>query len=364
MQIAVFSGKRGGYGAMKPLLRHLQSHPVFELSLILSDQHINENFGNTQEEVKNDFPKYSTLKMIQKNSSPDSRVDALSQIMRSAAIYLKKNKPDLVILYGDRSEVLTFALALIHFNIPIAHIQGGDTSGNIDDGIRHSLSHFAKYHFPSCDESKNKLIELGIKKETICAVGDCHLDEIYSKNYPRHEETLYSLNIDIESQFCIFLLHPDTLNTLDYNKIINPIIKYLLEIFQDVIAIYPCSDHGYGEIVDSLIKFKKNDNFHLYKNLDAPYFWSLMSRAKLFIGNSSAGIIETAAFKLPTVNIGDRQKGRLRPNHIVDTNYDLSKIKEAITKAMKFNFKEIKSPYGEGGANLKIIKFLESKLLC
>ena len=151
---------------------------------------------------------------------------------------------------------------------------------------------------------------------------------------------------------------------MDYKKILSPIIKYLLEIFQDVIAIYPCSDHGYGEIVDSLNQFKKYNNFHLYKNLDAPSFWSLMSRAKLFIGNSSAGIIETAAFKLPTVNIGERQKGRLRPNHIVDTNYDFIKIKKAITKAMKFNFKEIKSPYGEGGANLKIIKFLESKLLC
>lgn len=356
--ILVFSGKRGGYGALKPLLRMLESNESINLDLVLSDQHINPFFGNTQSEVAKDFPKYSILEMNQTSSKTSSRVYALSELLASSSHYLKTKRPDLAILYGDRGEVLTLAVALVHFKIPIAHIQGGDSSGNIDDLFRNAITHLSNFHFPSCKTSKEKLINLGIQESLIYTVGDCHLDEIYYENFPDIKEVEKKLDIMNLKDYAIFLLHPDTINKVDYENVLPPILNYLSSIFDNLIAIYPCSDPGYYEITKTLEVVRNKDNVHVYENLEAPIFWSLMKSAKLFIGNSSAGIIETSAFKLPTVNIGQRQQGRLRPKHVIESEFDMDAIKKAIEKAKRFDFKYIDCPYGEGKANEKIYKWI------
>ena len=179
-RVLILSGKRGGYGALRPLCQLFENDPLFTLTLLLTDQHLNQFFGATKEEVEKDFT-YTSIDMRQDGPSPKSRVLALGRLLSESSSYLSELNPDVVVLYGDRGEVLTFALACVHLNIPIAHIQGGDTTGNVDDHIRHAITCLSKFHFPSCSSSYEKILDLGATASDCLIGGDTHLDEIYSQ---------------------------------------------------------------------------------------------------------------------------------------------------------------------------------------
>ena len=184
-KIFVLTGKRGGYGAMKPMLKLFQKSQKFYFRLIVTDQHLDKKFGSTINEIDKDFKNLIKIPLNQEKDTSCSRVQAMSQITKRMGEIFEKYKPHYLILYGDRSEVLATALAAIHFDLIIVHIQGGDITGNIDDVIRNSVSKISHIHLVSNTNSKKNLIEMGEKKERIFIVGDNHIDPIINKDFLR-----------------------------------------------------------------------------------------------------------------------------------------------------------------------------------
>lgn len=360
-KIAVLTGKRGGYGAMKPLLRAIDSDQEMELQLIITDQHVNKNFGGTRIEIEKEFIIAAAVDMEQSDGDSSSRVKALGTCLYKMTDTLTNLMPDIIVLYGDRGEVLVTAIAAANLKIPIAHLQGGDVSGNIDELMRHSTTKLSHLHFPSTKESAERIIRMGEEEWRVQYVGDNHVDLIVSGEYMSFDELRSIYNVE-EKKYIILLQHPETTrNRNNYNDI-KVTLSSVLKRDMRLIIIYPCSDQGYDEIV-SAIEEIDDVNVSVHKNIDAYEFWGLMKSAAFMIGNSSAGLIETPYFNLPTINLGKRQVGRMHSTNLINADYIEEEINCAIdTIFMDEKFKtcvtECDKPFGDGYAWKRIHKVL------
>ena len=356
-KIFVLTGKRGGYGAMKPMLKLFEKSRKFQLRLIVTDQHLDNKFGSTINEIHKDFKNLIKIPLNQEKDTSCSRVQAMSQITKRMGEIFEKSKPHYLILYGDRSEVLAAALAAIHFDIIIVHIQGGDVTGNIDDVIRNSVSKLSHIHLVSNANSKSNLIQMGEKKERIFIVGDNHIDPIINKNFP--DKKFIKKKFNLQKKLVIFLFHPETLNKSKKYSEIREILVFLLSLDINLIAIYPCSDPGYEKIIKILKEFREKKNFQLFKNLESQEFLGLMNVASLLVGNSSCGIIEAPYFSLRAINLGERQNNRLRSNNITDLKYDITTFKKAVLKILTQKKENFKKLYGNGRTSEKIFSVID-----
>lgn len=373
LRIAVLTGKRGGFGAMKPLLRLITESNKMDLQLLVTDQHVNEKFGNTVKEIDEEFHVSAVIDMKQLDSEPLSRVKALGRCLNGMANIFNDLKPDVLILYGDRGEVLTTAIVATHFRVPIIHLQGGDISGNIDENIRHALTKLSHFHFTSCEESYERVLKMGEEPWRVYISGDNHIDLIVQKEYTKLSrlKDKYSLN---DNGYIIFLLHPETTRNRDGYKDTSIVLKCLERTKKQIITIYPCSDHGFQPIIDAINDYKNNPNFLIHKNIVTKDFLGLMKNADLFIGNSSAGLIETSYFNLPTINIGNRQLSRKRPENVINCDFDEERILTSIDKSLhdtefKNKVKQCSKQFGNGKAgeiiyqSLERINFKDKKIL-
>ena len=362
-KVLVLSGKRGGYGAMKQLLEAIDRSPVLELYLVLTDQHLSHGFGYTIKEVEKEFTVSAALELNHQDGSPISRARAMARLTDLFSLELEKIDPDACVLYGDRSEVLVAAMCCNLFNIPIFHIQGGDKSGSTDELFRHAVTKLSHVHFPSCSDSAGRIIQLGEQPDRINCVGDCHIDKILSGNFMAEAEVRNLLDLNNDRPVVILLQHSETSEPQDSYRQICVTLEALSGFDINIVAVYPCSDPGYDGIVRGLTE-SKLPNLRLYKNLDAPLFWGLMSFAGALIGNSSAGIVESACFGLPTINIGRRQLNRICSQNVIHVEHDSSQISIAIYKALfdldfKSIAKNVENLYGDGHAGERIATSLE-----
>src|ERR1700689_768677 len=209
-KIMVLTGKRGGFGAMKPMLRLLRDDPAFELQLVVTDQHVSERFGRTVQEIETEFPVAAAVDMDQKDDKPESRARALGICLQGMADTLARLKPDLCVPYGDRGEVLAAATAATALNIPIAHIQGGDISGSQDEIIRHAVTKLSHLHFPSTEESAERIRRMGEEDWRIHVVGDNHIDLIAAGEYAQPAEVMRELGLDLTHPVIVVLQHSET----------------------------------------------------------------------------------------------------------------------------------------------------------
>ena len=358
-RIAVLTGKRGGYGAMQPILSILRDSDDFELQLIVTDQHLNPDFGMTIHEVQQAFDVAAAVDMKQRDGSAKERAVALGNCTIGMSNALSRLNPDLLILYGDRGEVLATALVAAHLKIPIVHLQGGDVSGNIDESIRHALTKLSHLHFASTQDSAKRIIGLGEEAWRVHVVGDNHIDNIIAGNYTQENDVRAKFAIDFEDDFVIMLQHPETVHERSSYKDAKASLDAIAASGMRAIVVYPCSDAGYEGIIQAIEEYRNYPKFSIYKNIDAKDFWGLMSIARVFIGNSSAGLIETPAFHLPAINIGDRQEGRIQGGNVVNVRPDKDEIRTLLDKIhndSEFRSKLInaENPYGDGTAAQKI----------
>ncbi|MBI04985.1 MAG: UDP-N-acetylglucosamine 2-epimerase (hydrolyzing) [Pelagibacteraceae bacterium] len=361
--IMVLSGKRGGFGAMKQMLRSINRNIKMNLQLVLTDQHTDQRFGNTYKEVQKEFKKIDKIFMYQKNDLAINRIAALVKFQSSFSKLIKKRKPNLLILYGDRSEVLAASLVANNMLIPVAHIQGGDISGTLDEHFRHAITKLSHLHFPSILSSYKRIIKLGEKPKNVFVVGDSHLDQIYEKDYYTREKTNKILKLEKNKKIIVILQHSvgnEYKNSFQQMRITLDSIK---KFDAQKIIIYPCSDIGYKGIIKAINLFKHNPDITVYKNLDAPLFLGLLKISNLLIGNSSCGIIESSLLKIPVINIGTRQKNRPHAENVIQCKHDKKAIIKAIKKSLnskKFISKvqNSKNIYGDGKTGLKIVKIL------
>ena len=362
-KIAVFSGKRGGFGALMHLMKLIENDSETSLNLIVTDMHLSKFFGYTANEVKKFFKISAKIQLNQKNDTGLSRGIALGDCVTQTTKVLNKLKPDILVLLGDRGEVLSAAIAAMELNIPIAHILGGDLAGNRDGNRIHAISKLAHIHFPSSIDSFKRIINLGEEKWRVHNYGATYIDHIVKKKYTSNVQVRENLKIKKDEKYITCIQHPTTLNEdqsfIESNILFNVLKKTNFKIF----LIYPCSDQGYLGVIKAINKFSLHKNFNIYQNIEALDIWGLMEGASLFIGNSSSGLMETPYFNLPAINLGMRQNGRVRDMNVINSKYEEAEIKIAIQKALSDSFnKKLKNNYifGKGNASEKIFNIIKN----
>ena len=358
----VLTGKRGGFGAMKPMLRLLRDDPAFQLQLVATDQHVSDRFGRTVTEIEAEFPVAALVDMGQKDDKPESRARALGVCLENMAGQLSQMRPDICVLYGDRGEVLASATAATTLNIPIAHIQGGDISGSQDEVMRHAVTKLAHLHFPSTEDSAERIRRMGEEDWRIHVVGDNHLDLIVAGEYARPAEVVRELEVDPAKPLIIVLQHSETTAPDESHYQMVETLEAVRGTGHQAVVIHPSSDAGYEGVLRAIEEIGRPPQFRVRVNLEAPVFWGLLAMASVLVGNSSAGLIESPSFHLPAVDIGRRQEGRKRAENVIHAEHDRKLIRAAIDEALSGTFRataaKCQQLFGDGMAGERIIKVL------
>jgi len=360
----VLSGKRGGFGAMKPMLRLMQSDPAIDLQLVVTDQHVSDRFGRTEREVRQEFEIAEAVDMRQADATPQGRAHALGVCLEGMAGTLGRLHPDVCVLYGDRGEVLATALAATTMNVPIAHLQGGDVSGSLDDPMRHAITKLAHLHFPATEASAERIRCMGEEPWRVHTVGDNHIDPIVAKQYLPPDDVARELDLDLSQPVVVVLQHSETTAPDESHAQMTATLEAARELGHQTVVVHPCSDAGYDGVIRAIEEIAQPPQFRVRINLDAPIFWGLLAVAAVLVGNSSAGLIETPSFRLPAVNVGRRQTGRLCAENVLHVEHDRPAIRRAIETAMSDPFRKVaancRQPFGDGRAGERVVDVLRS----
>jgi len=366
--ICVVTGTRAEYGPLKILLNKIDKSPKMKLSLIVTGMHLLKKYGNTIELIKEDgVPIKDIVPMYEENDIKDNSLGkAVGKAIQLITTSLTKLKPDLLIVAGDRFEPLAAVIAASTLSIPIAHIQGGDSSeiGQIDEQIRHAITKFAHIHFPATRKSAERIRLMGEEVERIHNFGAIALDMIHQSNPLSKKELCKKLELNSNEKIILCVLHPYTFESELAGKQMALVLKVLKELNLQIIVMYPNNDPGSELIIKEIESVRNLANFKVFKNLNRFLFLSLLKNIDLLIGNSSSGIIESPIFQLPVLNLGDRNKGRESGKNVIDSPFEYEAIKEGIKRAFSDEHKEIckkvRNPYGDGTASEKIVKYLEN----
>lgn len=365
-KIAVFTSIRSEYGLLKPILRKLRDDSRFQLRLLVGGAHFSENFGYTIDEIRNDkFSIAKELPFLVEDGKPSALVRSLAILQHEIGLWLAEDRPDFLMILGDRFELLPVVTAALIEGVPIAHISGGEvTEGAIDNQVRHAITKMAHLHFPANEFYKSNLIKMGEEEWRICVSGEPGLDDILSMEYFSREELYQELSLPLDKPVMCVTFHSETI----HNQITPDFVTNLLsEICRQnnfhILATAANFDHCGLEINKELeLLSGKFTNFTYRKSLGKKRYYSLMRYAQCMIGNSSSGIVEAQSFGLPVLNVGKRQQGRLANPNVLNVEADISAVMQAIPLVMSDNFKTNhigkKNIYGNGDASTKILDFI------
>lgn len=359
INIAVVTSTRAEFGLLMPLIRELRKFEDenTKIELVVTGTHLLEEYGHTIDEIVS--LDYRIDRVVYVPVISDTAIDiSMNQaefLIKFTELFIDKKYSAIVIL-GDRYEMLSIAIAAGNTHTPIFHLCGGDTTeGAIDEWIRHSITKMSYLHFPTNEESYYRIIQLGEEPKRVFNYGSTSIDNIINLSNMQKSDVLKSIGLE-ECKYALCTYHPVTMDNSDVDEMIYNFleaIKHTPEI--EFIVTKSNADQG-GTHINELLDASQSDirNLHVFTSLGAVRYLSLMKFAEFVIGNSSSGIIETPAFRIPTINIGDRQRGRLQSKSIINCSTDSESIIAAIKKARSSIFKEICktviSPYGDGHA--------------
>jgi GDP/UDP-N,N'-diacetylbacillosamine 2-epimerase (hydrolysing) len=366
MKILFFTGSRSEWGYIKPIIKLCKDQNI-KYNICATNTHVLGSYGLSVNEIKKDGFKVSDeIYMTLDGYNTYSSTKSLGVIMMSFLDIVQRTKPDWILLAGDRGETLIAAIVAAYTNTPLAHIQAGELSGNIDGQARHAIGKFAHIHFASNKDAANRLKKLGEQSFRIKTVGAPQLDDI-RENFDKLNDInklLKSYSLEKIRNYSLIIFHPVVEEYLETKKIFENFIKCIKKTkYEKRFWISPNSDAGSHFIKDIFLNERNTDDI-LFDNLPRNQFLTLMKNASAIIGNSSAGIIESPSFKIPTINIGRRQKNRLKAKNVINIeNYTEKKLMSAIKKIESKNFKKkiqnIKNPYGSGNSSEKILEILK-----
>lgn len=367
-RIFVLTGKRGGFGAMKPMLSLLRDRPDLELQLVVTDQHVSAKFGNTIAEVRRDFAVAAAVDMEQADDSALARARALGVCANRMADVLARLDPHVCVLYGDRGEVLAAAMAATILGIPIAHLQGGDLSGSLDEQMRHAVTKLAHLHFPSTEDSARRILRMGEEGWRVHVVGDNHIDLIVAGEYAPAEQVARGLDLDLSKPVVVVLQHSETTAPDQAYPQMVETLEAVRAAGHQTVVVHPCSDQGYQGVLQAIGELAVGPQFRVRVNLDAPLFWGLLAKATVLVGNSSAGLIETPTFRLPAINVGRRQEGRLHAENVIHVGHRRCEVAAALDKAVydgafRAACQSCSQPFGDGRAGERVVDVLGSVAL-
>ena len=365
MKIFLVTSTRADFGLLKNLIFQFKKNSFFNLKIIATGTHFSKKHGFSFSEIKNYKIKIHKKILITNNTrSSKSLLNDMSVLSKSITSLIKKDKPDLIIVLGDRYEILAVSLAAYLSKVPLAHIHGGEiTQGSLDDGFRHCISKMSNFHFVTHNDYKKRLIKMGENPKTVYNVGALGVENIYKTVFLRKEKLEKFLKINLKKNILVVCLQPEVTKELTINLVNETLgaLKYFND--KSIIFTMPGADL-YNDIIFKkiLIFTQKNPNCFLFNTLGSQKFLSFLKIADAVIGNSSSGILEMPTFKKPTINIGDRQKGRVKSNSIIDVSPKRYLIKRKVDfiYSKKFNIKNITNPYKKLNTSKKIVSIIKN----
>ena len=367
-KIAYITGTRADFGLMTPILRAVQKSKKFDLKIYMTGAHLMKELGNTSKEVLKEFPNAKIVPAIFPHSDR-GMAEFTGNFITKLTKKLSSDKPDLVLVLGDRVEMLCTAVACTYLGIPIGHIHGGDKSTTVDDSARHAITKLAAIHFPATQEAAQRIRKMGEETKRIHIVGAPALDVILNENFPNRKKLFEQLSLDPNQKLILLTQHPVTENYERAGWQVQKTISAIRDFNLPVIPIYPPPDKGGKRIIDVLEKEKNiNPRFRVFPSLPYRQFLALEREVSVWLGNSSAQVIESASFKTPVVLVGNRQDGRLRGKNVINVSYNRKEISKAIHKSLydkKYlaELSKIKNPWGDGKTGPRVAKILENTII-
>lgn len=366
-KICVVTGTRAEYGLLRNLLLKLRDTENVKLDLVVTGSHLSDRFGNTQEEiVKDGFDDYIRIAIPLEDDSKEGMAVSTGIAVQKFAELFKGYKPDIIIVLGDRFEILAAVIAAHIIGILVAHIAGGDvTEGAVDDAIRHCITKMSQLHFPGCEQSAKRIIQMGEEPDRVFNVGEPGVENCLNLKLMSRNELSENLNFAINCHdYSVVTFHPVT---MENNTAIEQVYQ-LIHAMDDqkgmfYIITMANADAG-GRVINEIWQKegKKRENWLVVPSLGVLRYLSAVKYAKLVIGNSSSGVIEVPALGTPTINIGDRQKGRMMAESVIQCDPAQDQINLAIQKGMTPEFqkmaKNIKSPFGDGTTSNQIVQIV------
>ena len=361
-KILYVSGTRADFGFMEPVLRAIQNHPLLEAEVIVTGMHLMKDFGCTGNDVKKSGFTVHEVEAVFDESS-GSILHFFAEYFKKAPEIIHTIAPDIVLVAGDRAEMIATAIVASYSSIPLAHVSGGDVTSTIDEHIRHSITKMAQIHFPYTEKSADRIFRMGEDSWRIFTVGSPGVEAMLKE--PRGDQAILAkiYGIDPSEPYCIVLQHPVTLEIAEAAEQMRITLSAVEELDIHSVIIYPNADSGGKKMITVIEQYSRNSKFHIFKSIPRKDFLNLMRNACMLIGNSSSGIVEAASYKLPVINIGSRQDGRERGENVVDAGYSREEILSAIRcisgdPEYQERLRNGKNPYEKPGTAEKIAEVL------
>ncbi len=358
------TGTRSDYGLMSPVYKAIAAADDLALELIVTGMHLLPPFRSSLERVRSDaFGRLHHVSALLGEDTSQAMAQSFGLAVVGIAPVIAQASPDIVLLQGDRGEMLATAIAAAHMNVPVVHMSGGDRTGSIDDSIRHALSKFAHVHLTTCASSTRTLIALGEEQARIRTVGEPGLDAIRELEPVPAEEMARELDLDLSRPILLATLHPVTTEAHLARMQMAELLAALEALSIQTVFTYPNSDAGGREMTEVLESHRGRPFLRIVPNLGLRKYLSLLRMASVMVGNSSSGIFEAPSFRLPVVNLGTRQHGRLRAENVLDTGHGKDQIIAAVSTALRdpdfrARVHACTNPYGDGFAAPRTVEIL------
>lgn len=356
-KVLYITGTRADYGLMHETLELLDSDDDIQLDVVVTGMHLMQEFGYSMDEIKKDNFKLHVINQTFVKDDEKSMSEFIGNLIVDLTKLMGEIKPDIVLLLGDRGEMLAGAIVGSYLQIPVAHIHGGDISSTVDDSARHAITKLSNIHFPATELSASRIKQMGENPDYIFVVGAPGLDSII-KVKGNVDEYYLNEKYNISKDFVLVLQHPVSLEVENSAYQIEQTLNAVTSTDYQVILIYPNADAGGRAMIEKINEY----DIDAYKNIPHDDFIGLLSLASVLIGNSSSGIIESSSFKLPVINIGTRQLGREKAQNVIDVDYSSKEILDALsyikTDEYQMKLKNCKNPYGDGKASEKICEVI------
>jgi len=353
-KILFLTGTRADFGKIKSLIQILESNKNFEVFVFVTGMHLQKEYGYTLLEIER--CKFSNVYTFE-NFTHETTMDlTLAKTIEGLSGYIKEIEPDMIVVHGDRVETLAGAIVGSLNNILVAHIEGGEISGTVDELIRHSVSKLSHIHYVSNKLARKRLIQMGEIAESIRIIGSP--DVMFSENLPdlQKVKTYYEIEFDT---YAIAMFHPVT---TEFSLMRNYAQEFIKAIFNDdrnYVIVYPNNDLGSKIIMEEIFSLKDNLRFRLIPSLRFEYFLTLLKNASFIIGNSSAGIREAPYYGVPVINIGTRQNNRAEDSQILNVDYSYKEITQALQETQFISKGNVIREFGDGNSANKFLESLE-----
>lgn len=346
-KIVFLTGTRADFGKIKSLITILESKNNFEVFVFVTGMHLQKEYGYTLIEIeKCNFKNIFSFE----NHTHESTMDlTLAKTIQGFSDYAKKINPDLIVIHGDRVETLAGAIVGSLNNILVAHIEGGELSGTVDELIRHSVSKLSHIHFVSNAQAAKRLVQMGERKSSVFSIGSPDVDIMFSNDLPDlvTVKTYYEIPF---KHYAVAMFHPVTTEAAYMKQYADNFVTALLDDSHNYIVIFPNNDLGSQFIIEAYKRLKDNDRFRIFPSLRFEYFLTLLKHSSFIIGNSSAGIREAPYYGIPIINIGTRQQNRSLHADIINVNYETEAIQNALNNIDNHSIQEVQNDFGKGNS--------------